>query len=210
MVVVAGGDPPSPHAADGLPGDAYVIAADSGLDYAPSLGLRVDLVVGDLDSVNPDALVAAEAAGITVERHPVAKDQTDLELALDRAIARAPERVVVIGGAGGRFDHVVAGVLQLAHERYGHVAMEARFGAARLTVVRGEQELHGQPGDLLSLLPVGGPARGITTTGLLYSLVDEDLLPGTSRGVSNELEAQVATVSVRDGVLLAVQPDALG
>jgi thiamine pyrophosphokinase len=187
-----------------------VIAADSGLDYALSLGLRVDLVVGDLDSVTPDALAAAEAAGITVERHPVAKDQTDLELALDRAIARAPERLVVIGGTGGRFDHVVAGVLQLAHEHYAHVAMEARFGAARLTVIRGEQKLHGQPGDLLSLLPVGGPARGITTTGLLYPLVDEDLLPSTSRGVSNELEAQVATVSVRDGVLLAVQPDALG
>jgi len=205
-VVVAGGDPPAPHAADGLPGDAYVIAADSGLDCARALGLRVDLVVGDLDSVAPDALATAEAAGVTVERHPVAKDQTDLELAMDRAVALAPERVVVIGGPGGRFDHVVAGVLQLAHERYAQVAMEARVGEALVTVVRGERTLRGHPGDLLSLLPIGGPARGITTTGLRYPLVDEDLLPGTSRGVSNELEDQVATVAVRHGVLLAIQP----
>ena len=206
-MVVAGGDPPSPHAADDIPGDAHVIAADSGLDSAMALGLRVDLVVGDLDSVSPTALAAANEAGITVERHPVAKDQTDLELALDRAVALAPDRVIVIGGAGGRFDHAVAGVLQLAHERYAHVAMEARFGTARATVVRGERELHGRPGELVSLLPVGGPARGITTSGLRYPLADEDLLPGTSRGVSNEFEGQVATVAVREGVLLAVQPE---
>jgi thiamine pyrophosphokinase len=212
VVVVAGGDPPSPHAAAGLPDDRYVIAADSGLDFAQGLGLRVDLVVGDLDSVSELALASARHAGTPVERHPVAKDQTDLELALDHAVALKPARVVVIGGAGGRFDHVVAGVLQLAHERYGKVAMEARYGQARVTVVRGGQGdhvLHGRQRELVSLLPVHGPARGVTTVGLRYPLDGEDLGPGTSRGVSNEFEHQVAAVALRAGTLLAIQPDGL-
>jgi thiamine pyrophosphokinase len=210
-VVVAGGDPPSPHAADDLPADAYVVAADSGLDVAVSLGLRADLVVGDLDSVSELALASARHAGTTIERHPVAKDRTDLELALGHALAVGPARVVVIGGAGGRFDHVLANVLQLAHEDYGDVAMEARYGTARITVVRGgrgEHVLRGRAGSLLTLLPVLGPARGVTTVGLVYPLHDDDLPAGTARGVSNELEGLVAGVALREGVLLAVQPDA--
>ncbi len=210
VVVVAGGDPPSPLAATGLPDDPYVIAADSGLDYAQSLGLRVDLVVGDLDSVSELALAAARHAGTAVERHPVAKDETDLELALVHAVALKPERVVVVGGAGGRFDHVVANVLQLAHEDYGHVAMEGRYGASRVTVVRGgrgDHVLHGRRGDLVSLLPVHGPALGVTTVGLRYPLDGEDLGPSTSRGVSNEFETLVAAVALREGTLLAIQPD---
>lgn len=206
-MVVAGGDPPSPHAAKGLPDDVYVIAADSGLDYAVGLGLRADLVVGDFDSVSDLGLAAARRSGATIERHPTAKDATDLELAVDHAAELDPDRLVVIGGAGGRFDHVMAGALLLAHERYAHVAIEARFGEALVTVVRGERVLHGGKGDLLSLLPVFGPARGVTTVGFGYPLDDEDLLPGSSRGVSNVFDNLVASVTVREGVLLAVQPE---
>ena len=212
MVVVAGGDPPSPRAAVDLPDDRFVIAADSGLDYAQGLGLRVDLVVGDLDSVSELGLAAARHTGTPVERHPVAKDQTDLELALDHAARLAPARVVVVGGTGGRFDHVVGNVLQLAHERYGGIAIEARFGAARVTVIRGgrgDHVLRGRRGQLVSLLPVHGVARRVTTVGLRFPLEGEDLGPGTSRGVSNEFEHQVAAVTVGEGTLLAIQPDAL-
>jgi thiamine pyrophosphokinase len=193
----------------GLPADARVVAADSGLDFARSLGLHVDVVVGDLDSVSEVGLAAAREAGTTIERHPAAKDATDLELALDRARALEADDIVVLGGAGGRFDHVLGGVLLLADDRYADLRITARLGTALVTVVRDQADLHGDPGDYVSLLPVNGPARGITTTGLLYPLADEDLAPGTSRGVSNELLGAAATVTVRGGVLLAVQPSAL-
>jgi thiamine pyrophosphokinase len=163
-------------------------------------------VVGDFDSVSDLGLAAARRSGATIDRHPTAKDATDLELALDHAVALGPDRLVVLGGAGGRFDHVLAGALLLADERYAHVATEARFGPALVTVVRGERVLHGGKGDLLSLLPVFGPAHGVTTVGLGYALDDEDLLPGSSRGVSNVFDSLVASVAVREGVLLAVQP----
>ena len=63
------------------PADAFVIAADSGLEHAAALGLSVDVLVGDLDSASASAVRAAEAAGVRIERHAVDKEATDLELA---------------------------------------------------------------------------------------------------------------------------------
>ncbi len=85
-LVFAGGERPPPSAVDGLLAADVVIAADSGLGHALALGCAVDLVVGDLDSVDPDdARRARRPAGAVVEQHPADKDATDLELALDAA-----------------------------------------------------------------------------------------------------------------------------
>jgi thiamine pyrophosphokinase len=206
-LVFAGGDPLPPELAERLPGaDALVVAADSGLAHALALGREVDVVVGDFDSAEPEMVAAAELAGATVERHPVAKDQTDLELALAAARARGATRIVVVGGYGGRLDHFLANALALAGPAADGVAVEWVTGGALVTVVRSEAQLAGTPGDLLSLLAVGGPARGVRTRGLRYPLDGEDLAPGSTRGVSNELTEPVAHVSVEAGTVLAVQP----
>jgi thiamine pyrophosphokinase len=183
-----------------------VVAADSGLAGARALGLAVDVVVGDMDSVDPALVAAAEAAGTVVERHPAAKDATDLDLALDAALARGAERLVVVTGTGDRFDHALALSLSLAADRLAAVAVEAWIGPAHLWVVRDRLAFGGPPGMLMSLVPAHGPARGVTTAGLLYPLRGEDLEPGTTRGVSNELVAPEATVELREGVLLVVTP----
>src|SRR6478735_9382506 len=113
-IVLAGGDPVEPHVRAKLPADAYVVAADSGLHLALPLGLRVDLVVGDFDSADPAIVDRAIEAGARVDRHPVAKDATDLELALDAAYARKPDRITVVGGNGGRLDHLLGNVTLLS------------------------------------------------------------------------------------------------
>ena len=118
VVVVSGGNPPASHAASHVPIGAPVIAADRGLDHALALGLDVTVAVGDFDSVTTEALAAAEQAGVRIERHPPDKDATDLELALDAAIGMAPERILVLAGAGGRLDHELSALLVLASDRY--------------------------------------------------------------------------------------------
>lgn len=190
----------------GLPADAWVIAADGGIAHAFALGLTVDEAVGDFDSASAPDLARVQAGGGRIERHPVAKDATDLELALGLAVARQPRRVVVIGGHGGRFDHWLGNAFLLAAPAYASVELVARMGTATLTVVRRSAVLHGSPGELVSLLPVHGPASAVRTEGLLYPLVDEDLPVGTTRGVSNVFVDSRATVSLTSGVLLAVQP----
>jgi thiamine pyrophosphokinase len=210
---------------------ALVIAADRGADHAHSVGWSVDEVVGDLDSISADVLAAAVAAGVVVDEHPADKDETDLELALARAAAHlavgedvpggagasgpgpapgglAPvaNRIVVVGGHGGRVDHLLANVAVLGSRRWGPVEIEARFGAARLWVVRSSVTVEGTPGDVVSLLPLTPVVAGVSTTGLRWALERADLRADEARGVSNELTEDVATIDVTSGTLLVVKP----
>jgi thiamine pyrophosphokinase len=205
-VVVAGGDPIDVCALDDIPAGATVIAADSGADHAAAIGLTVDLLVGDLDSISAAGLSSTEQAGTPIDRHPAAKDQTDLELALRTAVESGASEIVVIGGHGGRVDHFLGNALLLAAPAFAAADVRAVFGSARVWVVRCRTALTGEPGELLSLLAVHGPATGVTTEGLEWPLRDEILHPGSSRGVSNVFTQPVAHVQVRSGVLLAVAP----
>jgi thiamine pyrophosphokinase len=208
-IVLAGGDAVAAHTAALLPADAYVVAADSGLHLADGLGLRVDCVVGDMDSADPALVDTAERRGASVERHRPDKDATDLELALLAAQRHGVDRILIVGGAGGRLDHFLANVGLLTSPRFADVQIEALFGDARVSVARGRPgpvELDGRVGELVTLLPVGGDARGITTKGLEYPLQSEDLPLGTTRGVSNVVVDTPASVALDDGTLLVVRP----
>ena len=202
---VLGGEAPTP------PSGAFVIAADGGVDRAHALGLHVDLAVGDFDSVTEDGLAAVRTAGAQIERHAPAKDATDLELALDAALALGPSRLVVIGSDGGRLDHLLGSVLLLADERYARVEIDAFLGASRVHVIRGRRSVSGAVGELVSLLPVHGAAVGVSTAGLEYALHEETLAAGTSRGTSNVFSDGEARITVEQGCLVAVvpAPDAL-
>jgi thiamine pyrophosphokinase len=189
-------------------GDALVVAADVGVAEALRLGLRVDLLVGDLDSAAPDDVQRASRAGAAVVRHPQDKDATDLELAVEAAAGKGVSRVVVVGGRLGRLDHLLGNALLLAAPRFAGLEMDAVLGAARLHVVRRHRELRGDPDELVSLFALQGPARGVTTTGLRWKLDGDELAPGSSLGVSNRFVEHAATVSVEDGVVLVVRPGA--
>jgi thiamine pyrophosphokinase len=202
IVVCAGGPARAPLPE--IPEDSLVIAADGGILEAERLGLRVDLLVGDLDSAPADAIARAPR----VERHPVDKDASDLELAMDAAVAGGARRIVVVGGDGGRLDHLLGNAFLLGSDRWAAVEIDAVLGDARIWVVRDERSIDGEVGELISLYSVGGPARGVTTEGLRWSLRDGELLPGSSLGLSNEFAASRAIVRVREGVVLAIQPGA--
>jgi thiamine pyrophosphokinase len=199
VVVLAGG--PDAPAGLALPDGATVIAADGGAE----LGLPVELAVGDFDSITAETLARAAR----VERHPAEKDATDLELALDAALRLEPERILVIGSAGGRLDHLLGSLLLLAGERFAAVQVDARLGTATVHVVHGERVLAGDPGELISLFALHGPAEGVVTDGLVYPLRGETLEPGSSRGTSNVFAASEARISVARGILLAVRPNSV-
>jgi thiamine pyrophosphokinase len=211
FVLVIGGSPPNRAVLERLDRDRFVIAIDSGLDHARALGLAVDLVVGDFDSVSAPALAAAEEANVPIERHPTAKDAIDTELGVDAALARGAERIVIVGGGGDRLDHLLAGLLLLDHPKLAGVDVEAWIGSAWLRAVQGPDQaaITGPIGAYLSILPIHGPASGVTTGGLRYPLAGEPLYPGSSRGVSNEIASSPACVRVDTGALLVIVPYAL-
>ncbi len=205
-IVLAGGDPVDPRLAARLPAGARIIAADSGLAQARLLGLTPDLVIGDLDSVDPNDLAEAQAADVPIERHPEDKDATDLELALDRAASMGHSNIILIGGHGGRLDHLLGNALVLASDRFGALHIEWWIRDTRVVVARsGERtRLAGTFGDVVSLIAVGGPAHRIVTEGLRWPLDNETLAPGSTRGISNELTGSTAHVTVGSGVLLLI------
>jgi thiamine pyrophosphokinase len=207
IVIFAGGARPIARRARGVVSKAsYVIAADGGADHALALDVLVDLAVGDFDSISTGGLSTLERNGVRIERYPAAKEATDLELALDAAAARKPGRVVIVGGTGGRLDHVLGELSLLADDKYRGLELDAVLGRATVHVVRRERLLTGRAGELVSLFALHGPALGVVTDGLVYPLQGETLVPGSTRGVSNVFAASKARVALESGVLLAVLP----
>lgn len=182
-----------------------VVAADGGLDAARRWGLSVDVVVGDLDSAGEAALEWARRCGAVIESHPVAKDMTDLELAMARVSGQV-DAVHVVLPTGGRLDQALSSLVVLASPRWAALEVSATVGEAHVTVVRGLRRLRGEVGEVVSLLAVGGPALVAFTSGLLYPLAEEALGPTEGRGTSNVIVATPPTVDVVEGVLLAIRP----
>jgi len=189
-----------------------VVAADGGARHATALGLRLDNWVGDGDSIDPGDLSALAAAGVRIDRVEREKDASDTELAVLAAIEAGADALTVIGGLGGvRVDHALTNVALLGHQALeGRVVRLYDERAARLSLLTGPGEvgLEGNVGDLVTLVPVGGPAVGVTTSDLRYPLRDETLEAGSSRGLSNVRTAPRAGVTLREGRLLLIETPA--
>jgi len=174
----------------------FILAADGGFLLAQRAGLAVDLLLGDLDS-----LPFPPPTGLPVLRVPREKDATDLELALDHAVALGAQRILVVGAFGARLDHTLANANLLA--KYDVPIVLFHAGSCLYLVVDGV-EIQGNVGDLVSLLPLTDEARGVTTFGLRYALHEGVLLRASTRGVSNEVVATPFGVRVRTGKLLLI------
>ena len=183
-----------------------VIAADAGLEVLLQAGRPVDLVVGDLDSVSPEALSEAADSGAEIQQHPSDKDESDLELALAAAVSSGAQRVQVLLRDGGRLDHQLANLLVLASPRWRQADLDAVVGEHRVWVVYDgdERTVPLVAGEALALHAVGATAKGVTTTNLRYPLVRADLPPLVALGISNEAVADAPTIRVESGVVLAI------
>jgi thiamine pyrophosphokinase len=212
-VVVADGAIPEPAAIDGAwpgwrDGRCVVVAADGGARGAAQLGLAVDELVGDLDSIAADRLAALRADGVRIEVWPRDKDASDTELAVRTALRHRPGRMVILGASGGpRPDHALANVGLLGLDELAGIDVVLLDGVSRIRLVRGPADvtLAGRAGDLVSLLPTGGDVGGVRTDGLAYPLVDERLPAGSTRGLSNVRTTTTAHIRVASGRLLVIE-----
>ena len=181
------------------------LAADGGAANARRwLGLTPHALIGDLDSLDEQTHAWCEAAGVETIQYPRAKDKTDLELALECALARGASEITLLGALGGRFDQTMANVLLLV--KVAEMRIPARIAGDRFDAwVAWEcAEVNGRIGDTVSLIPLTPQVNGIVTRGLLYPLHQETLWLGSARGVSNELTDACAEVSFEEGILLVV------
>lgn len=207
VVIVAAGhlDPRDARRVDGAD---LLIAADGGADTLDRLGRRPNLVIGDLDSADPSLVERLAASGTRIDRHPIDKEASDTELALDAAIAVGATDVVLLGALGGRrLDHQLANLTLLADPSLAGTEVRLIDRATSVRAIRdGESlDLVGSVGDLVTLLPLGTDAVGVTTRGLRWALEGATLAAGRSRGLSNEVTQAPASVSLERGTLLVVE-----
>ena len=218
-VVVADGDPDPVALAAALDGDdaddgtqatLMVVAADGGARSVEASGRLPDLIVGDADSLAPGDIERFRARGVRVDVHPAEKDASDTELALEAALAGGARAIQVVGAMGGdRVEHTIANLLLLAHPMLDDADPSIRTGRSTIRRIGTQHgpatlELSGAAGDYVSLLPLEFVVAGVTTTGLRYPLDDAELALGLTRGLSNELVAEAATVRTRSGRMLVI------
>lgn len=181
-----------------------VIAADGGARLARQAGVRPDLVVGDLDSLDRITSRWLAAQGVPRRVLPQAKDMTDGEVAVREAVRRGAAEVAIFSPAGGRLDQLLANVFLLRTARALGVRARLYDGRAVAWLVDGATEVAGRPGEVVSLIPLTPQVDGVRLRGLRWSLRGATLRAGTTRALSNELVAPPARVAVRRGELLVV------
>jgi thiamine pyrophosphokinase len=181
-----------------------LIAADGGSRHLARLGRLPDLLIGDLDSTPAAEVDRLARAGVSIERHPAAKDETDLELAVLRAVEGGYREVIVVGALGGRLDQTLGNIALLGDPRFAEVDLRLDDGREEVFLIHGRRTIRGAAGDRVSLLPALGEAVGVTTRALEFPLNDETLYPYRTRGISNRMLKDEAEVSLRQGELLCV------
>lgn len=182
----------------------FLVAVDGGYQYLKGMGILPHLVIGDLDSIAAEDLKILQAEGIEILKFPAEKDQTDLEIALDTASQRGYRVLRVIAALGGRIDQTLANLFLLELPSLDGCDVRFENGLNEAFLIREHALVQGNPGDTISLIPLGGPVSGITTQGLSYPLHDETLHPHHSHGISNVLEHPPAAISIQGGRLLCI------
>ncbi len=183
-----------------------IIAADGGALHCAELGIKPGVIIGDFDSLQPEAIETYKGAGVEIIQFPSHKDETDLELALQHARKKNAQQVYILGGLGARWDMSLANILLLAHPSFIGMQISLLDGRQEIRILSsGEQsDLPGYPGETISLIPLAGDAEGITTQGLEYPLNHETLYFGSSRGVSNVFVQNHAKIQLDKGILACI------
>jgi thiamine pyrophosphokinase len=202
-LIVTGGDCPPPEIISALAKEAVlVIAADSGLDVCLSADIEPDIVVGDFDSIRRESLASVSEDKIL--RYPEEKDYTDTELAVEAAIHRGAQRIVLAGGGAGRLDHLLA--VRALFERETpihewHTAKECVF------LVPAQCSLHFSASSSLvvSVFPLSKGARGMRSQGLKWPL-DGLVWDCGHFGVSNRTVTPQVEISSGQEPILVILP----
>ena len=186
------------------PGDT-LLAADGGTRHILALGLTASVIIGDLDSITDEEQHSLERAGCKFIKYSHDKNETDLELALRFAIEAGHQEILIVGALGGRLDQTLGNLSLLTGPEFSGLEVRVNDGVEEAWFVRNKCEVRGNPGDTVSLLPWYGEVTGVTTDGLRWPLCDETLYSDKTRGISNEMFGETASISLKSGFLLVIR-----
>lgn len=205
VALVLNGDEPSHDELKLLDACDKIVCADGAAQALLKTNHVPSVIVGDLDSLRPDAYKWADALDIAIERHPMDKDHIDGELALDKAIALGAKSVLILGAHGGRTAMFLANLklLRRVHDLGLDGSMVGRGESIRYITAGGELLLAGRTGAILNLLAIDGDAV-VNLSGTQWDGSDIALGSRGARGLSNKITSDGARIQVRSGTVLCV------
>lgn len=179
-------------------GDIY--CADGGANLLEKLGIFPREIWGDLDSVSEEILRKYEEVGVGIKRFPKEKDFTDGELVLQYVTEKEYDKIVIIGGLGGRKDHELTNLNLI-------------FKFKNLSFITEQEEIFEiekdkvilfQKGKTISFVPFSEKVEGLTLKGVKYPLDKYTLHRGDSICMSNIIEEDRCEISFEKGKLLGI------
>jgi len=186
-----------------LDGD-FIIAADGGTHHVLALGRLPDVVLGDLDSISSGERRKVEEAGVEILEYPQDKNETDLELAIEHALSKSPAQIIIVAALGRRIDQTLGNMSLLTDSRLQSMDTRLDDGVEEILLCRDQVRVKGRRGDLVSLIPWEGEVKGVFTENLKWPLNGESLFPNRTRGISNEMLGEGASIRIDSGSLLIV------
>ena len=181
----------------------FVIGVDGGCRWCLKNDHPIDLAVGDFDSLSKTDIQALTSMAIEIERHPVDKDFTDLELALATAMNKSPATITVLGVWGGRVDHSLANLLCIAMQS-GQVPVKMPGPDESGYLIKNQQKITitAEINHCISILALGNDCSGVSNSGLKYPLNNAHIKQGTGIGLSNLTTEILSEISLQEGILL--------
>lgn len=205
IIIFANGELPDLNKVRVLIRDSdYIICADGGSRHVLALNITPDLIIGDMDSAEQEQLQKFRESGVSMQLFSHDKNETDLELAINRAIELQPQEILIVAALGGRLDQTLANITLLTAAQLSTINIRLDDGVEEIFLCRNQAQIQGKSGDIVSLIPWQGVVTEVQTSSLKWPLRKETLYPDKTRGVSNEMIGDTASVSIRSGLLLVV------
>lgn len=183
----------------------FLICADGGARHAKDLGVKPQLIVGDLDTLSSQEVEDFRSKGVSIDQYPCEKDFTDTHIALLKALELGYRDITLLACLGGRCDHTIANIMLLALPETLHARVKIVDEHQEIFVIRDRKELNGKKGEIISLLPLSTEVTGITTKGLKYEVPGGTFQIGIPIGISNCFTQEKVVINVKEGLLLVIR-----
>lgn len=205
-LVLVAGMPPSKQLYDESAKRAeYIVCADGAANWALAYGAKLDVLVGDLDSISEDALAKVREQGAKVQKLPPRKNETDTHIAVDVALEAGASELILLGATGGRLDHTLANIHLLVHIAEAGASGCVRDAYGDVYVSTGTQTFSGNVGQELSVVPLSDDVC-VTLEGLEYPLDHYNMKLEFPRGISNVFAKPTAQITARGGYVAVIYP----
>ena len=178
-----------------------IVSADSGYRNATLMGVHTNVLIGDFDSLGmiPDDVDE-------VMQLPAEKDLTDTQVAIDVAIERGADEVIIFGGTSGRLDHTLSTLATLEKYWANRIPMTIVNGQNRIRYIKnsGSIIIRSQY-KYFSIIAADEKVKGVSIDGAKYPLVNKTLTRAHQYAVSNEIVKNAALINVKKGGIYIIE-----